>query len=109
MRSASDDVRHDDERGARGVDRGVDVFGRRERDLLRDPAGRGIEHVTPARRRSLDELAVDPVGDEGKLGVRHPLSLAATVPDSLYKTPNRREQAAHMRHTHAGSSVGVRR
>ena len=91
MRSASDDVAPRRERGARGVDRGVDVVRRRERNLLGDAAGRGIEHVTPARRRSLDELSVDPVGDEGKLGVRHALSLAPSVPDSLDKTTNWRE------------------
>ena len=53
------------ERGARGVDRGVDLGRRRERDLLGHPAGRGIEHIASPLRRSVDELAVDPVGNEG--------------------------------------------
>ena len=70
VRSASDVARHAGERRLRRRDGGVDVGRRRERDLLRDLAGRGVEDVAGACDLAGRGKAADPVRNQrhGRVG-----------------------------------------
>ncbi len=67
------------ERRARGGDRRVDVVRGREGDPLGHRAGRRVEDVTPAGRRTVVNPTADPMGDNGKRVAAHRASLAAAT------------------------------